>query len=85
MVAMIITGGVLFALDGVLLGAGDAAFLRTLTLASVILGYLPGVFLAYALDWGLTGVWAGLAAFIALRTVGVVYRFKSMKWARKEL
>ncbi|KXI19600.1 MATE efflux family protein [Corynebacterium sp. CMW7794] len=85
MVAMVITGGVLFALDGVLLGAGDAAFLRTLTLASVILGYLPGVFLAYALDWGLTGVWAGLAAFIALRTVGVIYRFKSMKWARKEL
>lgn len=85
MVAMVITGGVLFALDGVLLGAGDAAFLRTLTLASVILGYLPGVFLASALDWGLTGVWAGLAAFIALRTVGVIYRFKSMKWARKEL
>ena len=85
MVAMVITGGVLFALDGVLLGAGDAAFLRTLTLASVILGYLPGVFLASALDWGLTGVWAGLAAFIAIRTVGVVYRFKSMKWARKEL
>ncbi len=85
MVAMVIAGGVLFALDGVLLGAGDAAFLRTLTFASVILGYLPGVFLAYALDWGLTGVWAGLAAFIALRTVGVVYRFKSMKWARKEL
>lgn len=85
MVAMVIAGGVLFALDGVLLGAGDAAFLRTLTLASVILGYLPGVFLASALDWGLTGVWAGLAAFIALRTVGVVYRFKSMKWARKEL
>lgn len=85
MVAMVIAGGVLFALDGVLLGAGDAAFLRTLTLASVILGYLPGVFLASALDWGLTGVWAGLAAFIALRTVGVIYRFKSMKWARKEL
>ena len=85
MVAMVIAGGVLFALDGVLLGAGDAAFLRTLTFASVILGYLPGVFLAYALDWGLTGVWAGLAAFIALRTVSVVYRFKSMKWARKEL
>ena len=85
MVAMVIAGGVLFALDGVLLGAGDAAFLRTLTFASVILGYLPGVFLASALDWGLTGVWAGLAAFIALRTVGVVYRFKSMKWARKEL
>lgn len=85
MVAMVIAGGVLFALDGVLLGAGDAAFLRTLTFASVILGYLPGVFLAYALDWGLTGVWAGLAAFIAMRTVGVVYRFKSMKWARKEL
>ncbi len=81
MVGMVLAGGVLFALDGVLLGAGDAAFLRTLTLASVFVGYLPGVWISYAAGWGLAGVWGGLAAFIGLRTVGVVWRFHSMRWA----
>ncbi|APT92342.1 multidrug transporter MatE [Corynebacterium phocae] len=82
MVVMVIAGGVVFALDGVLLGAGDAAFLRTLTIVSVVAGYLPGVWIAFVADLGLTGVWCGLLAFILLRTAGVVYRFKSMKWAQ---
>lgn len=81
MVAMIIGGGVVFALDGVLLGAGDAAFLRTITIASVVCGFLPGVWLSYLLDAGLRGVWCGLGAFIAFRLVAVVLRFQSMKWA----
>jgi len=76
-----IQGCVVFALDGVLLGAGDAAFLRTLTISSVLVGFLPGVILAHFMGTGLTGVWCGLAAFIAFRMVGVVYRFRSMKWA----
>lgn len=82
MTFLVIIGGVVFALDGVLLGAGDAAFLRTLTLASVLLGFLPGVWLAFALGTGLSGVWGGIAAFIFIRMVGVVWRFRSMRWAR---
>lgn len=82
MTFLVVIGGVVFALDGVLLGAGDAAFLRTLTLASVLVGFLPGVWLAYALNAGLVGVWGGIAAFILIRMVGVVWRFYSMRWAR---
>lgn len=82
MTFLVVIGGVVFALDGVLLGAGDAAFLRTLTLASVLLGFLPGVWLAYALNAGLVGVWGGIAAFILIRMVGVIWRFYSMRWAR---
>lgn len=82
MTFLVVIGGVVFALDGVLLGAGDAAFLRTLTLASVLLGFLPGVWLAYALNAGLAGVWGGIAAFILIRMVGVIWRFYSMRWAR---
>lgn len=81
LIIMIVLGGVLFAFDGVLLGAGDVAFLRTITIASVLLGFLPGVWIAYLVDGGLTGIWCGLLAFIALRTLAVVYRFQSMKWA----
>ena len=81
MIAMIFAGGVLFAIDGVLLGAGDAAFLRTITVGSVIVGFLPGILIAYFLDLGLAGIWCGLAAFIGLRTIAVVFRFYSMRWA----
>ena len=82
MVAMAVVGGVLFALDGVLLGAGDAAYLRTITVGSVLVGFLPGIWLAYATGAGLPGIWMGLGAFIGLRTIAVVHRFHSMKWAR---
>ncbi len=81
MVVMIILGGVVFALDGVLLGAGDAGYLRTITIASVVFGFLPGVWISYAVDGGLTGIWVGLLAFIVIRMVAVVLRFRSMRWA----
>ena len=81
LIAMIITGGVVFALDGVLLGASDAAFLRTLTVASVVVGFLPGIALAYWAGTGLAGIWCGLTAMVVLRLIGVVWRFNSMRWA----
>lgn len=40
-VAVIPVAGVVFALDGVLLVAGDAAYLRNATLASAVVGFLP--------------------------------------------
>lgn len=81
LVVMIIAGGVVFALDGVLLGAADAAFLRNATIASVLLGFVPGVWISYLIDGGLSGVWCGLLAFILIRLVAVVWRFRSMRWA----
>jgi putative MATE family efflux protein len=72
--------GVVFALDGVLMGAGDVAYLRTLTIGSAVVGFLPLSLLAAPLGWGLTGVWAGLCLFIALRLVGVVVRVAGERW-----
>ena len=73
--------GVVFALDGVLIGAGDIRFLRDITLASALLGFLPAIWLAYALDLGLGGVWAGLALFILIRFATMVLRWRSARWA----
>lgn len=74
-------GGIAFALDGVLLGSGDVAFLRTATLASAVLGFLPLTWLSLMLGWGLTGIWWGLALFMALRAAAVLWRTASGKWA----
>jgi Na+-driven multidrug efflux pump len=72
--------GVVFALDGVLMGAGDTAYLRTVTIGSAVVGFLPLSLLAGPLDWGLAGVWTGLCLFIALRLVGVLVRMAGDRW-----
>lgn len=82
MCVMVVCGGAVFALDGVLLGASDAGYLRNITLLSVLCGFLPGVWLAHLTQTGLTGIWCGLVAFIGIRLVAVVWRFRSMRWAR---
>ncbi|WP_156934680.1 MATE family efflux transporter [Pseudonocardia spinosispora] len=73
--------GLVFALDGVLLGAGDAGFLRTWTLIGAGVGFLPLIWASLAFDWGLAGIWTGLAMFMLIRLVSVVVRSRSGAWA----
>jgi putative MATE family efflux protein len=81
-VAMLPIAGVVFALDGVLLGAGDARFLRTATLAAALGGFLPLIWLSLVFDWGLAGIWSGLVVFMVLRLVAVAHRVRSGDWRR---
>ncbi len=64
--------GVVFVLDGVLIGAGD---MRYLAVASVIatVAYLPAAYVVLALDAGLVGLWLALVAWMLARcaTLGV--------------
>ena len=72
--------GVVFALDGVLMGAGDVGYLRTVTIGAAVAGFLPLSLLALPLGWGLAGVWAGLTLFIGLRLVAVLVRVAGDRW-----
>ncbi|HEV2778192.1 MAG TPA: MATE family efflux transporter [Actinophytocola sp.] len=74
-------GGIVFALDGVLLGAGDAAFMRNVTIVGALLGFLPMVWLSFVFGWGLVGIWSGWAAFLAIRLAWMVARMRSGRWA----
>ncbi|CAN3128399.1 MATE family efflux transporter [Mycobacterium sp. smrl_JER01] len=80
LVAQLPVAGVVFAIDGVLLGAGDAAFMRNATLASALLGFLPLIWLSLAFGWGLLGIWAGLSTFMVLRLLFVGWRVLSGRW-----
>lgn len=80
LIGMIITGGVVFALDGVLLGASDAKFLRNLTIISLLGAFVPITVLSAQLGWGLGGIWAGHLASVVVRLCGVIARFRSMRW-----
>lgn len=79
-VAMQPVAGVVFALDGVLLGAGDAAYLRTTTLAAALVGFLPLIWGSLVFGWGLAGIWTGLSAFMVLRLLAVGRRVRSDRW-----
>ena len=67
MVAQLPIAGIVFALDGVLLGAGDAKFMRNATLISALVGFLPLIWLSLVFGWGLLGIWSGLSAFMVER------------------
>jgi len=72
--------GVLFALDGVLFGAGDLRFMRNVTVLAALAGYLPLTVATAHYGWGLRGLWLGLSAFIAVRFVVGMMRWMSGRW-----
>lgn len=84
LIVLVVMGGVVFALDGVLLGAADVAFLRNATIFSAVVGFIPLVWLSLFFDWGLTGVWCGLVAFVFLRMVAVVWRYRGNAWMAQD-
>jgi Na+-driven multidrug efflux pump len=73
--------GAVFALDGILIGAGDTRFLMWSMLGCSLLVFFPIAFASLALDWGIIGVWAGLVALIVGRAVTLGTRFSSGRWA----
>jgi putative MATE family efflux protein len=79
-VVMLPAAGIVFGLDGVLIGAGDVAFMRTITIIAALGGFVPLTIAAAHWDWGIGGVWAGLTAFIVVRLVGMVWRARTDRW-----
>lgn len=80
LVGMLPIAAVVFALDGVLLGAGDVVFLRKATLFSALCGFLPLIWLSLLFGWGLAGIWSGLVALMVLRLILVVRRVLGGRW-----
>jgi putative MATE family efflux protein len=71
--------GAVFALDGILIGAGDGPFLAGSMVAAfgactvVLLASLAG-------DWGIRGVWAALVVLILVRLTAMTARFRRGRW-----
>jgi putative MATE family efflux protein len=80
-VAMQPVAGVVFALDGVFIGAGDVRYLRNLTVVAALGFFLPAIWAAYVLDLGIGGIWAGLTLFVVVRLAGLLLRLRSTAWA----
>jgi MATE family, multidrug efflux pump len=80
LVAMQPLGGAVFALDGILIGAGDTRFLMWSMLAASGL-FVTLAALALAFGWGIVGVWAALDVLIVARLALLGPRFARRRWA----
>jgi putative MATE family efflux protein len=74
-------GAAVFALDGILLGAGETTYLAWSMLLSGAV-YAGVALLAFALHWGVVGVWAGFNVLMLVRLATCGRRFLSRRWIR---
>ncbi|HYJ69395.1 MAG TPA: MATE family efflux transporter [Nocardioidaceae bacterium] len=71
--------GVVFVLDGVLIGAGDGPYLARAGLVTLAV-YAPLAGLVWVADLGLTWLWIAYAVLLAARAVTLVRRERSDDW-----
>jgi putative MATE family efflux protein len=71
--------GAVFALDGILIGAGDARYLMWSMLTSMAAAVVVAL-AALEYDWGLVGVWAALLVLICVRLATLGVRFTRKRW-----
>jgi len=66
--------GIVFALDGMLLGAHCATFTRNATVPIALVGFLPLIWLSLVLGRRLLAIWSGLSTYIVLRLSIICWR-----------
>ena len=71
---------IVFVLDGVLIGAGDAGYLALAMLVATVGVYLPAALLVAVLDGGLLWLWGAIALWMFARFVGMAGRFRTTRW-----
>ena len=71
--------GVVFALDGVLIGAGDTRWLAWAQIA-VLIAFLPAAWLVLAQDLGLDALWWALGWFLLVRAALLAWRARGSAW-----
>ena len=79
--AMAPLSGVAFALDGILIGAGDQRFLaKSMTLSAII--SIPLMFVTVAVGLGLGWIWGAIWILMTVRSITLYIRFRSDKWQK---
>jgi putative MATE family efflux protein len=71
--------GAVFALDGILIGAGDARYLMWSMLTAMAASTTVAL-AALQYDWGIVGVWFALLVLICVRLTTLWFRFMRRRW-----
>jgi putative MATE family efflux protein len=72
--------GLVFVLDGILIGAGDLGYLAWAMVGAAATFVVCGA-LVLALDLGIGWLWTAITLFMVARLVGLGVRFRSGDWA----
>jgi putative MATE family efflux protein len=75
------TGAVVFALDGILIGAGDTRYLAGAMVFAAVGCFVPIALASLHFGWGITGVWVGLNVLMLARLATLGARFRGRRWA----
>jgi len=73
--------GIVFVLDGLLIGARDTRFLMWAMLTGALGILVPISWMSLQWGWGLMGISAGVGALMSWRLLTLLYRFFSRKWS----
>jgi putative MATE family efflux protein len=73
--------GIVFVLDGLLIGARDTRFLMWAMVIGALGIFVPISWMSLQSGWGLTGIWIGVGALMSWRLVTLLYRFVSRSWS----
>ena len=71
--------GVVFVLDGILIGAGDGAYLAVTTLVATAV-FLPAAIVLYRADTGLIGLWTAIGLWMLTRMLTLGLRARGDRW-----
>ena len=71
--------GAVFALDGILIGAGDSSYIMWSMVASAAV-FAPIAIASLVLHWGLVGIWLAILALIGARLALMGRRFLHRRW-----
>lgn len=75
-----VPAGIVFALDGILIGAGDLRYLAR-AMVVVLLVYAPCAVAVAVLDVGIGWLWAAIGVMFGARLVPLLRRFQRGAWA----
>jgi putative MATE family efflux protein len=71
--------GAVFALDGILIGAGDTRYLMWSMITAMAASAVVAL-AALEYDWGIVGVWSALLVLICVRLTTLSFRFTRRRW-----
>jgi putative MATE family efflux protein len=73
---------VVFALDGILIGAGDTRYLMWAMVPCTLFVFMPLALAALLAGWGIVGVWLAILAFILARLLLCGWRYRGDAWTQ---
>ncbi len=66
-----------FTLDAIFKGLGEMRYLRNVLLGATLLGFIPVLYFARYMGWGLTGIWLAILVWVGYRAVALIIKYRN--------